>query len=138
TATEIAERREEKSAVLGPSLEAVTDEGLDPIVARAYKMLERAGRIPEAPEALADMPIKLESTSNLAQAAEAQGTASIERFLQFVIANAQLVGPAALDKYASDQAMDEYGDRVGVPVSVTRSDDDAASLREQRQQQEQM
>lgn len=138
TATEIAERREEKAAVLGPSLEATTDEGLDPIVIRVYKMLERAGRIPEPPAALDKVPVKIEYTSILAQAAKAHGTASMERFMQFVMANAQLVGPSALDKYDADQAIDEYGDRVGVPVSIIRSDEDAATIREGRQQQEQM
>src|SRR5690606_1545242 len=71
TAAGVAERREAKAAVPGPSLEAVTDEGLDPIVIRVYKLLERAGRIPEPPPALQAVPIKIEYTSILAQAAKA-------------------------------------------------------------------
>jgi len=138
TATEIAERREEKAAVLGPSLEAVTDEGLDPIVIRTYKILERAGRLPPPPEALDGVPIKIEYTSILAQAAKAHGTASIERVLNFVGAAAGLVGPAVLDKLDPDQMIDEYADRVGVPVSVIRSDEAVEETRQARQQQEQM
>src|SRR5690606_38198503 len=138
TATEIAERREEKATVLGPSLEAVTDEGLDPIVIRVYKLLERAGRVPEPPPALQEVPIKIEYTSILAQAAKAHGTASIERLLQFAGAAAQMAGPSVLDKLDIDQMVDEYADRIGTPVSTIRSDDDTAALRESRQQQEQM
>lgn len=138
TATEIAERREEKAAVLGPSLEAVTDEGLDPIVIRTYKILERAGRLPPPPEALDGAPIKIEYTSILAQAAKAHGTASIERVLNFAGAAAGLVGPAVLDKLDPDQMIDEYADRVGVPVSVIRSDEAVEETRQARQQQEQM
>lgn len=138
TATEIAERREEKAAVLGPSLEAVTDEGLDPVVIRVFKLLERAGRIPAPPPALENVPIKIEYTSILAQAAKAHGSGTIERLVQFVGMTAQMTGPGVLDKFDADQAIDEYGDRIGVPVSVIRSDEDVAALRQQRQQQEQM
>lgn len=136
TATEIAERKEEKAAVLGPTLEIVTDEGLDPIVVRVYRLLERAGRIPPPPEILSTMPLKIEYTSILAQAMKASGTSGIERTTAFVAQLASIIGPSALDKFDFDQAIDEYSDRAGSPASMVRDDEAVQAIREGRAQQE--
>lgn len=136
TATEIAERKEEKAAVLGPTLEIVTDEGLDPTVVRVYRLLERAGRIPPPPEVLQNIPIKIEYTSILAQAMKASGTAGIERTAAFVGQMATLAGPSVLDKFDFDQAVDEYSDRTGLPASVIRDDDAVQQIRVDRQTRE--
>lgn len=137
TATEIAERREEKAAVLGPTLESVTDEGLDPTVVRTYRLLERQGKIPPPPEALNSVPLKIEYTSILAQAMKAAGTSGIERLLTFVAQAVQMTGdPSKFDKIDVDQAIDEYAERVGGPAVMVRSDDAVAAIREGRAQQE--
>lgn len=136
TATEIAERKEEKATVLGPTLEIVTDEGLDPTVVRVFRLLERAGRIPPPPEALRNIPIKIEYTSILAQAMKAAGTAGIERTAAFVAQMAQVSGPAVLDKFDFDQAVDEYSERTGLPASVIRDDEAVQAIREERQTRE--
>lgn len=139
TATEIAERREEKAAVLGPTLESITDEVLDPVIIRVFRLLERAGRIPDLPEALAGTPLQIEYTSILAQAAKANGVSTIERVVQFASGVAQATGnPAVLDKLDGDQAVDEYSNAVGGPASIIRSDDNVASMRADRAQQQQM
>lgn len=138
TATEIAERREEKATVLGPSLEAVTDEGLDPVVVRVYKLLERAGRLPEAPPALDSVPLKIEYTSILAQAARAVGASSIERTVMFAANLAKVAGPQVMDKVDTDQAVDEYAMAVGGPAALLNSDERVAAIRDGRAQQERM
>ena len=142
TATEIAERKEEKAAVLGPTLEAVTDEGLDPIIIRTFKLCERQGLIPPAPEALDGIALKIEYTSILAQAMKAAGTAGIERLMNFVAMTMKASGdPSKADKFDFDQAIDEYSERVGAPAALTRSDDDVLAIRQGRakqQQQQQM
>lgn len=137
TATEIAERKEEKATVLGPTLEIVTDEGLDPIVVRVYRLLERAGRIPPPPDVLASIPLKIEYTSILAQAMKASGTSGIERTAGFVAQMASVFGPSALDKFDVDQAVDEYSDRAGAPASIVRDDDTVAAIRQAQAQQQQ-
>ena len=139
TATEIAERREEKAAVLGPTLESITDEVLDPVIIRVFNLLERAGRIPELPEVLAGTPLQIEYTSILAQAAKANGVSTIERVVQFAGMVAQATGnPAVLDKLDGDQAVDEYSNAVGGPASIINSDDKVAGIRSDRAQQQQM
>lgn len=133
TATEIAERREEKATVLGPTLEAVTDEALDPVVIRTYRLLERRGLIPPAPEALDKVPLKIEYTSILAQAQKASGLASIERMAGFVGNMVKLTGNMdVLDKFDTDQAIDAYGERVGGPAELVRSDEAVAAMRNKR------
>ena len=136
TATEIAERKEEKATVLGPTLEIVTDEGLDPVVIRVYRLAERAGLIPPPPEELQSVPLKIEYTSILAQAMKASGTSGIERTAAFVAQMASVFGPSALDKFDADQAVDEYSERTGAPASMIRDDDAVVGIREARAQQE--
>lgn len=138
TATEIAQRTEEKAQVLGPTLEITTDEGLDPTVVRVYRMLERAGMIPPAPEMLQSVPLKIEYTSILAQAMKASGTMSIERSAAFVGQMASLFGQSALDKFDVDAAVDEYTERAGSPARIMRSEEAVQGIRAGRAQQEQM
>lgn len=139
TATEIAERKEEKITVLGPTLEVVTDEGLDPTIVRAFGMASRAGKIPPPPQALDGVPLKIEYTSILAQAMKAAGTVSVERMINFM---GSLVGltkdPTYLDKLDMDQAVDEYQERVGAPARMIRSDEEVAQIRAGRAQEKQM
>lgn len=137
TAMEISARQDEKAAVLGPTLEIVTDEGLDPIVIRTYRLLERAGRIPPPPEELAQSPIKIEYTSILAQAMKAAGVSGIERAAAFMAQMAQ-IDPAVTDGWDADAALREYGERTGAPASVLRSDDQIGAIRQQRAQRQQL
>lgn len=136
TATEIAERKEEKATVLGPTLEIVTDEGLDPTVVRVFRLCERAGLIPPPPDVLARIPLKIEYTSILAQAMKASGTSGIERTAGFVAQLATVFGPSALDKFDADQAVDEYSERTGAPASIVRDDDAVLAIRQGRAAQE--
>jgi hypothetical protein len=139
TAYEIAQRREEKAAVLGPTLESLTDEVLDPVVVRVYKLLERAGRIPEAPEALNNVPLKIEYTSILAQAQRANSAGTIERAVMFIGNVAKATGNNdVLDKLDVDQTVDEYTRGIDVPASMIRDDDAVQAIREARAQQQRM
>ena len=137
TATEIIERREEKVTVLGPTLEAITDEGLDPTVIRVFRMLERVGRIPPPPEELLNEPIKIEYTSILAKVARAASVASIERVAGFV-ATAGKVFPGMLDRINDGEMLAEYADRVGAPASMMNGEEQVAALQQAKQQQQRM
>jgi hypothetical protein len=53
TAREIDERREEKMLMLGPVLERLHDELLQPLVARVFRIMARNGLIPPPPPSLA-------------------------------------------------------------------------------------
>ena len=87
TAREIDERREEKMLMLGPVLERLHDELLQPLVARVFNIMARNGLLPPAPKGLArDLGgngLQVEFISILAQAQKSVATAGIERMWQF-------------------------------------------------------
>ena len=49
SATEIAERRAEKLVMLGPVLERLHDDLLEPLIGRVFQIMARAGAIPPPP-----------------------------------------------------------------------------------------
>lgn len=124
TAREIVERHEEKLLALGPVLERANDELLEPLVDRVYGMMEAAGLIPEPPEELQGVDLKVEFISILAQAQKSVGVAAQDRFLQSVGALAQ-VFPEVRHKVNPFRAVDNYGEMLGVDPRLVRSDDDA-------------
>lgn len=130
---EIAERKEEKLLALGPVLENIHGDQLGPVIDRSYTLLERARRLPPPPPEIQGKDLKLEFISILAQAQKAVATGSIERFAAFV-GNHAAIKPDVLDKYDADQAMDTYGDLIGVPPSLIVDDDKVQAIRAARVQ----
>ena len=131
TAREIEARHEEKLLALGPVLEQLNIDLLDPLIdITFYEMLERNMFAP-IPEELKGVPLKIEYISVMAQAQKLVGISGIERFSGFV---AQVAGlnPEVLDKYDLDQAIDVYGDITSIPPSLIRTDDKVAQIRQQR------
>jgi hypothetical protein len=136
TATEIRVRQEEKLLVLGPMLERLQVELLDPLVDRTFRLMLAAGQIPEPPPELQGVDLKVEYISLLAQSQQAIATGAIERMAGFV-GNLLGANPEVADKFDFDQACDEYGEALGVPPRIVRSDEDVAQLRDGRRQQQQ-
>ncbi len=71
TAAEVAERRQEKMLLLGPVLQRLKTELLDPLIERTYYILLRQGEIPPAPEYLNGLEMHVEYISTIAQAQRA-------------------------------------------------------------------
>ncbi len=136
TATEIQARQQEKLMAMGPVLERLNDEMLDPIVRRTYSILERAGLIPPPPPELQDQPIVIEYISIMAQAMKLQGVVGVERLVGF-IGSISAQRPDALDKLNTDEVIDAYADMVGVPPSMVNDAGVIAKIRQARAQQEQ-
>ncbi len=148
TATEIAARKEEKMLMLGPVLERLNDELLDPLIDRTFGlMLEQSAPIwaglapgkpvlPPPPQELAGIDLRVEYISILAQAQKALGVSSIERTLGFA-GNLAGMDPSVLDKLDMDQAMDEYASNIGAPPTILRSDEQVAQIRQARAQAQQ-
>ena len=131
TATEVIERKEEKLLALGPVLEQLNQDLLDPLIDIAFLIMERQGLIPEAPEELQGVDLKVEYISIMHQAQKAAGLAGIERFTDYVSRVAE-VKPEVLDKFDADQAIDEIAEILGVPPGIVVPDDEAGELRETR------
>lgn len=141
TAREVDERHEEKLLMLGPMLENLHHELLNPLIDLTFAYMERAGIIPPPPPELQGQPLKVVFISVLAQAQNAAGMSAMEHIIQFTgTLAAASQDPSVWDKLDRDQMVDEASAMLGVPPRTVRSDDDVRAGREQRakQQQQQM
>ncbi|MDQ8050728.1 portal protein [Luteibacter sp.] len=148
TAREIQERHEEKLLQLGPVLERLNDELLDPLIDRVFAIMVRKSipfwenridgipPIPPPPEELSGLDLGIEYISILAQAQKMVGLQAQDSMLLFASNLAAIKqDPSVLDKLDTDQMIDERADMLGVsPLSVL-SDDKVAEIRAGRQQQ---
>jgi len=131
TAREIQERHEEKLLMLGPVIERLHTELLDPFIDRVFGIMMRNGHLPPPPEELQGMELRVEYISVMAQAQKLVGVGAIERISSFV-GNLAGADPTVLDKINLDQTVDQYSQAVSAPPDIIRSDEDVAQIREQR------
>lgn len=131
TATEVAERHEEKLLMLGPVLERLHNELLDPLIEITFDRMVEGGIVPPAPEELQGMELNVEFVSMLAQAQRAIGTNSVDRFVGNLGAVAQFK-PEVLDKFDADQWADSYSEMLGVDPKMIIAGDQVAVIREAR------
>lgn len=131
TAREIDERHEEKMLMLGPVLERLHDELLDPLVKRVFNVSARNGLIPPPPQGLNLADMRVEVISLLAQAQKAVYTGSIERIWQFA-GQMGTIKPEALDRLDADGTIDAYADMLGVPPKVVVAIAEAQKIRAAR------
>ena len=134
TAREIEERHEEKLLALGPVLESTNDELLDPLIDRSYQMLFDAGLLPEVPEELDNVELKIEYLSIMASAQKLVGVVGQDRLLQTVVPLAE-VFPEITDKIDVNRIVDNYVDMLGVDPEVVRTTEQANARSEGRQKQ---
>ncbi len=121
TAREVEERHEEKLLGLGPVLERLNDELLDPLIDRAFGIAQRAEILPPPPEQLQDMDLRVEYISIMAQAQKAIGVAGIEDTINFASMVAQ-VDPEALRRVNLSKAIEVYAGMKGIDPKLLRDD----------------
>lgn len=127
TAREVAEKHEEKLLMLGPVLERLHTELLDPAIDRTFNILQEAGVLPPPPPELQDKQLDVEYVSVLAQAQRLVATGSLERLGGFV-GQLVTVWPEARHKFDAVNAVDEYAEALGVSPEVIRTDDQVEEL----------
>lgn len=132
TATEVAERHEEKMLMMGPVLERLNNELLLPLIESTFTHMVEMGALPPAPPELAGMDLAVEFISMLAQAQRAIGTNSVDRFVGSLGAVAQMK-PDVLDKFDSDAWADVYSDSLGIDPKLVLANDQVAVIRQTRQ-----
>ena len=131
TAREVEERHEEKMWALGPVLERLNQDLLDPLIDLTFDYMSRQGLIPEPPEILQGIDLKIEYVSVMAEAQKLINLKSVERFTQHA-ANLAAINPNALDKVDIDELVDVYGDLTGIPPGIVKPDDQVAEERQAR------
>ncbi len=136
TATEIAERHEEKLLMLGPVLERLHNELLSPLIDITFDYASEAGILPPIPEELAGRELNVEFVSTLAQAQRIVAAQGADRLIATVGSIAQL-NPQVIDKVNWDQVVDDYAENYGVNPEIIVPDDQVAQIRAQRAQAQQ-
>ena len=133
TAEEVATVREQIQNLLGPTVARFESEVLTPLVLRSFGLLNRSGVLPPAPPELAELDeIEVAYIGQMAKNQKIQDVTAIQRWLG-VAANMAGFAPEVLDNI--DEALQIIGDRMAVPSSVMRSEEEVEQLRAQRQEQ---
>jgi hypothetical protein len=136
TATEVAERHEEKLLMLGPVLERLHSELLNPLIESTFEHMIAAGIVPPPPPELHGQELNVQFVSMLAQAQRAIATNSVDRFVGN-LGQVAAFAPGVLDKLDTDMWADKYSDMLGVDPEFIVPNDKVALIREQRAKAEQ-
>jgi hypothetical protein len=134
TATEVAERHEEKLLMLGPVLERLHNELLAPLIDMTFEHIVASGALPQPPPEMHGQPLNVKFVSILAQAQRAVATNSVDKFVAGMGTVAALGKPEVLDKFDADEWSDWYADSLGVDPRMLVADDKVAIIRQQRAQ----
>lgn len=137
TAREIAERHEEKLLMLGPVLERLHNELLNPLIDIAFDRMIETKMLPPPPQEMKDQDINVQFVSMLAQAQRAVGVTAVDRLLGTVGSIAALqanagTAPTALDKIKVERVVDEYADMLGVDPDLLATDDEVQAIQQSR------
>lgn len=135
TAREIEERHEEKLVGLGPMLEQLNQDMLDPHTDISFNFHLNQGLLPPPPPELEGQRLKVVYVSILAQAQKLVGISSMDRFIGGVSNLVKTIGnPDVAKKVNYDQFIDRYAQRLGVDPDIVYSDEEVAEIREREAQ----
>ena len=128
TATEVAQRLEEKAMVLGPMLERFQAELFAPILDREFVILyHEYGIIPEPPEELAGAELKVEYIGSLAQSVRMIGLTNVSNSLPLVMEMLK-IDPAAAIKINVKEVIDDIATKANWPPKGIRPDDECEEI----------
>lgn len=136
TATEVAERHEEKLLMLGPVTERIKNELLDPLIEITFDYLVEGDVVPPAPKELQGQALNVELIGIIAQAQKSININGVDRFMSSVMSIAQ-AKPEVLDKLNADKIVDEYAQAHGVNPEIVLPEEQVDALRQQRAQMQQ-
>ena len=132
TATEVAERHQEKLLLLGPVLEQMHSELLKPLTKRMFGICLRNGLIPPPPDGInPEEELGVDFDSLLASAQKLAAQPAIAQTLAEV-GNLAGISPEVVDNFNMDKAARELADSNGAPETILRSEDEVEDLRKQR------
>lgn len=140
TATEIEAKQQEKMLLLGPVVERLHQEFLEPLIRRTFGLMREWDALPPLPDVMkgedGEMmtpPIEVAFESVLAQAQKLMATTAIEQGLSFITRVASTC-PEALDMIHVDRTVRSYGERIGMPEGCLNDDGEVNRIRQARAQ----
>lgn len=145
TATEIIERKAEKLIGLGPVVERLNDELLEPLIDRSFEILSSAKdadgnpqNFAPPPEELDGVKLEVQFMSIFRQAQEQEDVTRTVGYVQNLALMAQATGDlSVMDNLDADEAAQILGNKGGVPATVVASEEKRDAKRQARMQQEQ-
>lgn len=133
----VIEMKEEKLLMLGPVLERLNDEALNPLIDRVFSIMARKNMLPPPPDVMQGMPLRIEYISVMAQAQKSIGLTSLSQTVGFIAQLASVGKTEALDKLDADQAIDAFSEMSGVSPTVIVPQEQVQQIREDRAKQQQ-
>jgi len=129
TAQEVIELREQFQRMLGPTVSRFESEVLMPIVLRTFGIGYRTGLFPNSPEQLYGLgEVDVEFVGSLAKAQKLSDVSAITQWFGMLGQAAQF-NPEVIDIVDFEEALRILGDRLMVPGSAMKSEEDLAQLR---------
>jgi hypothetical protein len=122
TATEVAERHEEKMLMIGPVLERLHNELLSPLIDLAFDYAAEAGIMPPPPPELEGADLSVEFISTLAQAQRILSAQGMDRLFGTLTTLATM-DKDVVHKVDFAQAVDDYGALYSVNPEIIVPDD---------------
>jgi hypothetical protein len=139
-AAEVNVKEQEKMLRLGPVIERLHYEFLQPLLERCFNIMLRKGLFaeldPQSQMLLDQAGYDIKLVSVLAQAQKAIGVRPIQDFVSFVGGVAS-VDPTALDNINVDNTIIEFADITGVPSPILRDPEEVKQIRQGRAQAQQ-
>lgn len=132
TAFEVQARQQEKLSLIGPVVERLIKELLEPVIQRTFALMRDWGALPPLPPGVSFAELDVDFESVLAQAQHRMATSTMDQGLAFLLQAAQAM-PQILDIVDCDAMGRAYLDRLGVPPSCLRDEADIEHLRRQRE-----
>ncbi|MCK4817154.1 head-tail connector protein, partial [bacterium] len=135
TATEIVEKANERISKIGPVLELWQgDEFIKSAIDRTFAICLRNGMFPEPPEEIADIEIKVQYTSILAQAQKMVDIQAIDIWTAGVLQDAGVVDNV-IDLIDFDEKNRHKAEMLGIPPKIINSITKVANIRREKAKQ---
>ena len=136
TATEIQAKLTEKMQVIGPVIENLLSESLQPKLKRIFGILRRNNMIPPPPQSMKNVPLDIQFVSILALAQKSASTGGVEALMKLV-GEIGAIHPEIFDLPDFDETLQEYNDLLGNKQKLIKDPKIVAAIREKRAQQQQ-
>lgn len=131
TATEVMQRTEEKLRLMGPLLGRIQTELLGPLINRVYGLLNRAGKFPEMPAIMEEIPLKIIYTSPIARAQEQVEANGLMRAIG-VLEPLMQYKPDVTDIFNTDEMSRGIFEMFSVNPKYLNDEETVTGIRQQR------
>jgi hypothetical protein len=140
SATEIIQRLEQHQKALGPIMNRLNHEFLTPLFVRSFKIMLRAGALPQPPDVVLEqgVDIEIKVVNQLARAQQFEEVSNTLQWVEQAAMIAQLTAnESVMDLVNADGIVKHIKSIRGVPEIALNSNDTIQQIRQQRAQQAQ-